>query len=56
MTANRSCRFEPSSPFYGRFSIQKWPFFGCFQDNCLRTIVGLSSRRFHSTLLFLHND
>ena len=27
------CRFEPSSPFYGRFSVQKWPFLGCFQDN-----------------------
>ena len=23
-------RFEPSSPFYGRFSVQKWPFLGCF--------------------------
>ena len=23
--------FEPSSPFYGRFSVQKWPFLGCFR-------------------------
>ena len=28
-----SCCFEPSSPFYGRFSVQKWPFLGCFQDD-----------------------
>ena len=28
-----SLRFEPSSPFYGRFSVQKWPFVGCFQDD-----------------------
>ena len=28
-----SLRFEPSSPFYGRFSVQKWPFLGCFQDD-----------------------
>ena len=27
------CRFEPSGPFYGRFSVQKWPFLGCFQDD-----------------------
>ena len=26
-------RFEPSSLLYGRFSAQKWPFLGCFQDN-----------------------
>ena len=25
--------FEPSSPFYGQFSVQKWPFFGGFQDD-----------------------
>ena len=25
-----SLRFQPSSPFYGRFSVQKWPFLGCF--------------------------
>ena len=25
--------FEPSSPFYGQFSVQKWPFLGCFQDD-----------------------
>ena len=28
------CRFEPSSPFYGRFSVQKRPFLGCFRDDC----------------------
>ena len=28
-----SLRFEPSSLFYGRFSVQKWPFLGCFQDD-----------------------
>ena len=28
-----SCRFEPSSPFYGRFNVQKWLFFGAFQDD-----------------------
>ena len=31
-----SLRFEPSSLFYGRFSVQKWPLlgcFGCFQDD-----------------------
>ena len=28
-----SCRFEPSSPFYGRFSVQKWPILGRFQDD-----------------------
>ena len=26
-----SLHFEPSSSFYGRFSVQKWPFFGCFR-------------------------
>ena len=26
-----SLHFEPSSPFYGRFSVQKWPFLGCFR-------------------------
>ena len=26
-----SLRFEPSSPSYGRFSVQKWPFLGCFR-------------------------
>ena len=25
--------FEPSTPFYGRFSVQKWPFLGGFQDD-----------------------
>ena len=25
--------FEPSSPFYGRFRFQKWPFVGHFQDD-----------------------
>ena len=25
--------FELSSPFYGQFSVQKWPFLGCFQDD-----------------------
>ena len=25
--------FEPSSPIYGRLSVQKWPFLGCFQDD-----------------------
>ena len=25
-----SLRFEPSSRFYGPFSVQKWPFLGCF--------------------------
>ena len=25
-----SCRLEPSISFYGRFSVQKWPFLGCF--------------------------
>ena len=28
-----SLHFELSSPFYGRFSVQKWPFLGCFQDD-----------------------
>ena len=28
-----SCRFEPSSPFYGRFSVQKMAVWGCFQDD-----------------------
>ena len=28
-----SCRFEPCSLFYGRFSVQKWPFLGCLQDD-----------------------
>ena len=28
-----SLRFEPSSRFYGRFSVQKWPGLGCFQDD-----------------------
>ena len=28
-----SLRFEPSSLFYSRFSVQKWPFLGCFQDD-----------------------
>ena len=27
------CHFKPSSLFYGRFSVQKWPFLGCFQDD-----------------------
>ena len=27
------CRFEPSSPSYGRFSVQKWAFLGCFRDD-----------------------
>ena len=27
------CRFQPSGPFYGRLSVKKWPFLGCFQDN-----------------------
>ena len=27
------CHFEPSSPFYSRFSVQKWSFLGCFHDN-----------------------
>ena len=27
------CRFKLSSAFYGRFSVQKWPFSGCFQDD-----------------------
>ena len=27
------CRFEPSSPFHGQFSVQKWPFLGYFQDD-----------------------
>ena len=26
-----SLHFEPSSPFYGRFSVQKWVFLGCFR-------------------------
>ena len=26
-----SLHFEPSSPFYGRFDVQKWPFLGCFR-------------------------
>ena len=30
-----SLHFEPSSPFYGRFSVQKWPFLGFFQDDRL---------------------
>ena len=25
-----SLHFEPSSSFYGRFSVQKWPFLGGF--------------------------
>ena len=28
-----SLRSEPSSPFYGRFSVHKRPFLGCFQDD-----------------------
>ena len=28
-----SLRFAPSSLFYGPFSVQKWPFLGCFQDD-----------------------
>ena len=28
-----SCRFEPSSPLCGCFSVQKWPFWECFQDD-----------------------
>ena len=28
-----SLRFEPSSLFYGRFSVQKRPFLGYFQDD-----------------------
>ena len=43
-----SLRFEPSSPFYGRFNVQKWPFLGCFQDDRpekLRTIARVSSGR-----------
>ena len=27
------CRFEPSSPLYGQFNVQKWPFLGCFLDD-----------------------
>ena len=27
------CRFEPSSLFYGRFSVQKWPLLGCFRND-----------------------
>ena len=53
------CRFEPSIPFYGRFSLQKWPFLRRFKDDRpqkLRTFVGLSSRCFQSALLFLHKD
>ena len=36
-----SLHFEPSSPFYGRFSVQKWPFLGSFQlfSAVFRTIV-----------------
>ena len=26
-----SLRLEPSSPSYGRFSVQKWAFSGCFR-------------------------
>ena len=33
-----SCHFEPSSAFYGRFGVQKWPFSGCFRV-FFRTIV-----------------
>ena len=52
MTAKKvSCRFEASTPFYGPFSIQKWPFLGCFRDNCHDDIWFVQS-----TLLFLHND
>ena len=49
-----SLRFEPSSPFYGPFSVQKWPFLGCFPgdrpENSGRmqdvgTIAGVSSGR-----------
>ena len=32
-----SCRFETSSTFYGRFSVQKWPFSGSFEDIVLKT-------------------
>ena len=32
------CYFEPSSLFYGRFSVQKWPFSACFEA-VFRTIV-----------------
>ena len=32
-----SLHFEPSSPFYGRFGVQKWPFLGYFQDDCLES-------------------
>ena len=28
-----SRRFEPHSPFYARFSVQKWPFMGCIRDD-----------------------
>ena len=27
------CHFKQSSPFYGRFSVQEWPFSACFQDD-----------------------
>ena len=32
------CYFELASPFYGRFSVQKWPFSACFEA-VFRTIV-----------------
>ena len=32
------CNFKPSSPFYGEFSVQKWPFLACFEA-VFRTII-----------------
>ena len=59
-----SLHFEPSSLFYGRFSVQKWPFFGCFQDdrpqNSGRSLVcgvGVSNEGPCSSMAFgLSND
>ena len=47
-----SLRFKPSSSFYGRFSVQKWPFFGSFRlfsgrsSSNFRTIAATPSRCF----------
>ena len=38
-----SLHSEPSIPFYGRFSVQKWPLLGCFL-----LFSGRSSWRFRS--------
>ena len=59
-----SLHFEPSSPLYGRCSVQKWPFLGRFQDDRPESLgqspvcqVGVSNEgRCSSMAIGLSND